>query len=369
MKHNLIRPYGLMTGLAVTVFAVLTTAGCGGGGIDGGGVANEDSSTRLVDFQASNELVDTDQTRAISGSRKGVQALLLPRWSRKSCDNFVAAATASGTPAEIEVAILWCNDSSPFGNLLYVVDKLIRAGKRVTIALHLGLHSDQSDATLQNRTDRFQKEIVGPYSGKTPALTFKLLPSLEDSWNQETFLKKAALIAIKLNWPSSVNLRRSGLTDLSSLPQSLKVTRTVSGKTQTETFVLQREAHTYIESAAQHHAYSNDGVFVWLDQPRTGSRREREASADNAVPSSQTKKYRLTDWTSAIQNLSTRPGVNTTAYLLWRPMYNLFSRSESGGYARYVKPATAYTQRNDSESSPAFDATEMDALKQYLGAR
>ena len=52
--------------------------------------------------------------------------------------------------------------------------------------------------------------------------------------------------------------------------------------------------------------------------------------------------------------------------LLWRPSYNLFTRTYSGNEIRYQKPDELLENRTDSDSDPAVNAFEKEVLKSFL---
>lgn len=52
--------------------------------------------------------------------------------------------------------------------------------------------------------------------------------------------------------------------------------------------------------------------------------------------------------------------------LLWRPSYNLFTRTYSGDEIKYEKPDISLDKRSDSDSDPAFNLFEKEVLKSFL---
>jgi ABC-type phosphate/phosphonate transport system substrate-binding protein len=70
--------------------------------------------------------------------RKGVQLVLLSKWSNASCDNFLEVATSPSAPLEIEIGFVPSfNSRDPYGKAKYVTDKLLEAKKKVVLVVHL----------------------------------------------------------------------------------------------------------------------------------------------------------------------------------------------------------------------------------------
>jgi len=64
-----------------------------------------------------------------AASIRGVQLVLLSRWSKASCDNFLAVATQSSAPTQLEIAFVpYCQGQSKIGSvsLLVMPDRFSR---------------------------------------------------------------------------------------------------------------------------------------------------------------------------------------------------------------------------------------------------
>jgi hypothetical protein len=306
-------------------------------------------------------LIVSFASAALAASRKGVQLVLLSRWSRTSCDNFLSVAKSPSAPTDIEIAFVPVfNRSNPYGNASYVVNALLGAGKRVTVAVHLSFKGDGAltDAQLEADAAAFNTGLFKSFANR---VTFKLSPSLEDRWSSTEFQRRARLVATKLDWAiltsstTNLQIRRSAETDTLALPNTLTVTK--PGTTLTKSLILQREAHGYYGSASGYNAYSNDGVCVYADTRFSNGQYENASSCTNADPNKQPTKYTVT---SFISGAASYPN----AVLLWRPAYNLFTKSvSSAGYVTFQKIGDPYA-RSDAG---AFDANEKEVLKRFLG--
>lgn len=302
---------------------------------------------------------------AVAASRKGVQLVLLSRWSKASCDGFLSVAKSAQAPVNIEFGFVPVfNRSNPYGNARYLVDQLRGAGKRVTVAVHLGFKCDGSftDAQLEADAAAFNSGFFTQYANR---VTFKVSPCLEDRWSQEVFLRRAKLVASKLDWntlnssTTDLQIRRSPETDRSSLPATITVTK--PGSTQSKNVILQREFHGYFGDAAGFNAYSNDGVCVWSEVKFANRQYEDVNSCRNADPPNQPTKYTVASFITGTNSYS-------NAVLLWRPAYNLFTKSvNSQGYVTFSKPASPYDDPYRRNDAGAFDANEKEMLKRFLG--
>ena len=52
--------------------------------------------------------------------------------------------------------------------------------------------------------------------------------------------------------------------------------------------------------------------------------------------------------------------------LLWRPSYNLYTRTYTGSEISYQKPDVLLEERSDSETTPAVDSFEKEVLISFL---
>lgn len=296
-------------------------------------------------------------TVSLAASRKGVQLILLSRWSQTSRENFLNVATQPNAPRDIEIAFVpYFNRSNPYGNAQYIVDRLLAAGKNVTVAVHLSFHT-ATDYQLQSDAWNFNVLFFKPYAHR---VVFKIVPSLEDQWSYRDFKRKSEIVLKQLDrallGTGRHQLRRSpdpnpifpGMRE--SLPPSL----TVNGIS----VLLQKEAHWTFENATGFNAYSNDGILVYADFRFSNGQRETTATADNASGAPSTK-YPLSTFT-------TRANSFPNAVLLWRPAYNLFQKRVENGVVKFSKVGPPET-RPDYDSAPAFDSNEQEVLRRFWG--
>ena len=115
---------------------------------------------------------------ANTGDAKGVQAVLLARWSSTSVANFLSVMKDARAPKNLEIGFVPVfNRSNQYGNAIRVVDSLIASGKTVTVTVHLGFHLGDSltspnptlvDTQLRNlRSDAkvFNDQFLARYAG------------------------------------------------------------------------------------------------------------------------------------------------------------------------------------------------------------
>src|ERR1044072_4814681 len=323
-------------------------------------------------------LLLTAAETSLAASQKGVQLVVLARWSKKSCDNFLEVAALPNAPYRITIAFVPSfNSSRPYENARYVIDRLLAAGKEVSVVVHLAYHDKYgTDSELQANARRFKTGLFAAISPNgdyyANRVFFRISPSLEDQWSDSEFASKAKKILAELDWnllTSRHKLWRSpdpgdcAGTKPCPLPEDVIIDVTRSG--QTKRFRVQREFHSYFNKAGAANAFSNDGVFVWTDQPYSDGYYEAAGSAANADTSWQRSKYTLT---SFFQNTETFD----RTVLLWRPRYNLFAISPRGKLIKFAKPRDSNgdipaERRSDSDLAPAFDEYEKIVLRRFLG--
>jgi hypothetical protein len=297
---------------------------------------------------------------------KGVQLVLLSRWSAASCNNFVAAAGGyAGGPLEIGFAPFF-NEAHPFARAATVLSGLLSKGLALHVTVHLSFHrDDRTDVpTLQSRARKFD-DFFSQFQGR---VTMNLCPMLEDTWDLATYRKRLETVARELRWENPhplLNFRRSNNVSPVGGPVSFPYR---SGSFEEVIHLpgngihLQSEIHGSTAGCTRAGVYSNDGNYVWFDNPK-GEKlpyREVAGSAGTASGPGANATYSLTAFLAGSARART--------VLLWRPAYNLNQRrvDPTTKIVSYSVPGSP-SSRTDSETDPAFDAVEIAALRAFLG--
>lgn len=337
---------------------------------------------------------------------KGIQAVLLSRWSAESVGNLIAVLKeqpADAPPVEIAFAANYGDAGSRYSNIRRVIDELVAAGRGVRVTVHLGFHTRGNVATdsglkkhldgLAEGLNSFLTTADPPGGGgrpaplDTPGVSFVVSPSLEDNFRTyDDFAAAARLVASKFTADTlgRLTFRRSsvhGEEDNKDRPvaadvpgrKELKRVRSSDG-TADLTLPLEHEYHGLADDAKGYGVFSNDGVFVRSagDLDGNGVKDESKKTA-NADGSGTTKKPSLDEW------LDGKPKSVRTS-LLWRPSYNLFAETAGGGFDvdGYARPKFKSGsqkgkeippgQRNETaETGLAFDHLEQQVLRKFLG--
>lgn len=290
---------------------------------------------------------------AQSAERKGIQLVGLSKMSDTSVQNCAAAIRESGSTT-IEFAFMpFFNAANPFRN----VDTLLaipNVSKVETIFLAwreepaMNVSWTNSLAVLKTRAQAVNTHI-GEIRSKVNQII--LVPILEDNQTQAEWMQAAHTIAGQLDSGEKVYFRRSHIfADTPLPPSSIDTTlKNGIGYTFTSTSL---EAHR-IDHGGAAQVISNDGGFVYQDLAING-KYEKTTSLPNAPGGYRT----LAKWT-------TDANMTTKVSILWRPSYNLFTRSETDNLLKYAKVGTL-DQRPDSDTNPAFNAFEEEVLKTFL---
>jgi hypothetical protein len=177
---------------------------------------------------------------------------------------------------------------------------------------------------------------------------------LEDNWTEPMWLETVSVIAGQIDNGADIYFRRSEMVG-TDLPPSSITTKLKSGLTYNFTSTRLEAHRLYHNGDAQ--VMSNDGGFVYQDAHLLG-KYESNASAPG------TNGHRtLATWAADA-------GTTTKVSILWRPCYNLWTRTLSGPVGNqlitYQKPSAPLNNRSDSDSAPAFDSFEKEVLKTFL---
>ena len=296
---------------------------------------------------------------AVSNNNKGIQAVLLQRWSATSVQNFlnvfcngsivngVCSGSYTAGPSRVEIAFapnplpgLANNSASDsYKNMRTIINALTGAGKRVVVTSHLSFHAANSSSNTQIMDGAAEfNDLVTLYANNSLA-AFNVSPSLEDTASISTYNAWAGIIAgqISSSLIGKVNLRRSS-NNSSQMPSS----SCFGGKCFRS---LQYENHGVLSRAVGTYAYSNDGCFVF------SSADGETANSINNIPSGCSG--------IEINNFNTN---NSNQVLLWRPAYNLWTWNSN--VRQWIKPDSSTTRR---DSPVRFDGREQRVLKQFLG--
>jgi hypothetical protein len=396
---------------------------------DSGGDEEPLTESDLPDLPEDSEVSRAWKRRKPNG-RRGVQAVLLSEWKRKSCDNLIEVCSNSEAPAEIEIGFVpYIVDRNiratghpkyalsgvagstgayaQYETIRYVADSLLAIGKSLVVTVHFGFHAGKDGKGHLNPNAEDLRAYISDFYSKffrdyQSRVRIVLCPSLEDEYRSDTKFKDkvkviveqmAALGALTLDGGNVVTntwVRRSENKASIKAPFTyiLKSRFTKPDGTTVKSWkvrVRETEVHGTLKyeengraknllSRSNVKAYSNDGNFVWFDNPRglDGLRTEGYATARNANEDDSCKeKANRDDETNAdCYKYSLSSFINSTyrsgkVVLLWRPAYNLFEWNAER--QTYDKPELS--DRVDSDSKPKFDDVEKEALRLFLGVR
>ncbi len=317
-----------------------------------------------------NTLISIAQPGVTEPRRKGVQLVLLPYWSLTSVNNFLATfkdseGRCTKGPKEIEIAFVPYRivSGSPkpptnYQNVRRIINCLRGGGKTVFVTVHLSFHASgtSKDTAIGDNAKDFNDNFLRQYYNRA---VVAVCPSLEDQGSASDFNRWAGIVASKIdsNIISRVSLRRSDdprHSNSNTLPSSL----CFKGKCFRS---RQAENHGKINNSG--FAYSNDGNFVYYP---IGSETEESIStvcADN--PSPQYPLYSIYGPNGEeLRRGFIEHGVRSlrNTMLLWRPAYNLLTKNWDGAKWVYSR-----CNRDFSDGRGAFDATEQNVLKLFLG--
>lgn len=290
---------------------------------------------------------------AQSAERKGIQLVGLSKMSDTSVQNCAAAIRESGSTT-IEFAFMpFFNVTDPFKN----VDTLLalpNVSKVETIFLAWRDESVMNVSWAHSLTVlKTRAQAVNTHIEKIRSKVDKiiLVPILEDNQTQAEWMQAVHTIAGQLDSGDKVYFRRAHIFAITPLPPSSIETKLKNGIGYTFTST-RLEAHRINHGGAAQ-VISNDGGFVYQGLAING-KYEKTTSLPEAPGGYRT----LTDWTKDANT-------TTKVSILWRPSYNLFTRSETDNLLKYTKVGTL-DQRLDSDTNPAFNAFEKEVLKTFL---
>lgn len=282
-----------------------------------------------------------------SQSLKGVQAILLHRWSSVSTAKLIE--TLKRYPGrEIEVSFapnVVAPVGDPYSNIRAIIDGL--PDKKVYVAVYLNFHA--SNRTV-NGLDKF-KAFFDAYRSRAQII---VCPSLEDVTTVAEINAAARQIAVIVGPGnlSSLILRRSPDPNPSARQpnDSLRPAQSVviSGRAYSYKAV-ELERHGVIANAAGSTIYSNDGLFVYNPDMRLSDGIMETVNSFSSINTS--TRYSITEFRN-------RSGAYRTN--LWRPAYNMY-RGCRGYYLS--KAARTFSDCNNK----AFDDEEAKTLKIFLG--
>lgn len=290
---------------------------------------------------------------ALAAERKGFQAVGLSRWSGASTRNIAAAITESGC-REFEFSFMpFFNPDTPFNN----VDTLLaipKAGKVETIFLSwrdekvMNGSWHEALATLKKRAREVNRHVNGV---RNRVENIVLVPMLEDRWTQTRWLEVVHTIAGQMDSGTKVTFRRSVNSGIDMPPPTI-VTRLKNGTN--HAFTSTRLESHRIDHGGNAQVISNDGRMVYQESRISGQYETKSSLIDGPDAAAS-----LAGWTS-------EANASSKVSLLWRPSYNLYTRTFSGGKINYQKPDILLENRSDSDSDPAMNAFEKEVLKSFL---
>ena len=288
-----------------------------------------------------------------AAERKGFAAVGLSRLSGTSAGNLAAAVRESGCRQFEFTFMPFFNPKNPFNN----VDTLLaipEVGKIETIFLSwrdekvMNGSWEIALATLKERASEVNRHLNRV---RTKVDNIVLVPMLEDKWPEARWLEAVHIIAGQLDSGARVSFRRS-VNAGSDLPPTRISARLKNGKSHTFTST-RLEAHR-IDHGGNAQVISNDGRLVYQDAGILGRYETKSSLVDGPGESRS-----LASWISE---------ANGTAKvsILWRPSYNLYTRTYTDSLLTYRKPDMLLENRSDSDGDPAINAFEKEVLKSFL---
>lgn len=288
-----------------------------------------------------------------AAERKGVQLIGLSRWSETSTGNLAAAIQESGC-RKFEFSFMpFFNPGDPFKNVETLL-AIPKVRKVETIFL------SWRDEKVMNSGWPAALEALGKRAREVNSHVQKirnrvdnivLVPMLEDQWTQARWLEAVHVIAGQLDSGAKVTFRRS-VNSGSDMPPELISTRLKNGNNHTFTST-RLEVHR-IDHRGPAQVISNDGRMVYQDSEIFGKHETKSSLYGGAG-----EAVSLAHWTAEANSSS-------KVSLLWRPSYNLYTRTYSGDEINYRKPDVLLENRRDSDSDPAVNAFEKEVLKTFL---
>lgn len=282
-------------------------------------------------------------TVVLSAPSKGVQAVLLHRWSPTSTSSLVDVLRSySGDEIEVSFAPNVADSASdPYKNMRNIIDKL-QGQKRIYAVVYLNFHATSSSV---NGLDKF-RVFFNAYKDKAQII---VSPSLEDFATVSQINTAAKTIATTIGGSNISNLVLRRSPDPTHKDFG-KPSRSVSVNGKKYTFKsVELEKHGVIENANGSTVYSNDGVFVYDPDMTLFGNTKESASTFNSINTS--TKYSISTF---------RSSTNVIRTSLWRPAYNMY-RDCSGKYL--ARNSRTFSDCNNR----AFDDEEAKVLKRFLG--
>lgn len=283
------------------------------------------------------------------GMRKGIQAILLHRWSPASIDMLISTLKKYGED-EFEISFapnVAASASDPYRNIRTIIDALPE--KKLFVVVYLNFQATNGTVNGLNNFKIFYES----YRSKAQII---VCPSLEDraTVSEINLAAKTIAMAVGVTTIRNLILRRSpdpAFLSISS-SNSIKPSGTVVVSNRAYMYKsVELEKHGTVLGAIGADVYSNDGVFVYNpDMILYGRTRE---TANSFASVNTNTKYNIREF----MNSATRYRTN-----LWRPAYNMY-RDCTGKYA--ARANRTFVDCNNR----AFDSEEAKTLEIYLGMR
>jgi len=288
-----------------------------------------------------------------AANRPGLGAPAFTRWSATSTSNFVNAVN-SASPANFELNICPFFGSN-FDNVSQFLAK-VNASKVLTA--HMSFHTDQSGWNLADRSRRWSNYLTTASTvlgGRTPLQACAYIPlswQLEDGLSDAEWRSKVTEMLGQMSktvlGSGKLTLRRSIMKQGSSLNNT---TFPYSRDGVNYSFKVYVEYHGFSQVRPAH--WSNDGQFVYFPDTLNQIR-----EANDSITNSEGAAKTLTEFNNVCKAF-------TGSCTLWRPAYNVWRRSDSGGVRRWVRNGDTWTR---VDSFVTFDAREAAVLRNYINA-
>jgi hypothetical protein len=137
---------------------------------------------------------------------RGIQPILLSKWSPANVSDLIAVINAYAQPFEIGL-MPFINDKDPWGNLVKIIEG---TSVKLNIVIHLAFHSkdDHSERSIVSRAGKTYDDFV---SANQSRANISICPLLEDSYTDSQFKDILTKVAKKVRWENHprLNFRRT----------------------------------------------------------------------------------------------------------------------------------------------------------------
>jgi hypothetical protein len=300
---------------------------------------------------------------AHGAEHKGLQLIGLSMLSETSVLNCAQAVNESNPDIfEFTFMPFFNNTEYRFVNAQILLDNIKGIKKIETIYLGWRDEKELKSTPFQTRKDTItlRASLVNAHIRDVRSKVDKivLVPILEDVQSLDEWVELCRAIASQLESGDKVSFRRNPMKDSTASRPRSSLSLYLKGQAYPTSFETDYELHkivTYKPDDPEHVA-SNDGDLVYQDAPLNGMSDLQEVYTSGFM--------KLDAWILQAYNSS-------KVSLLWRPSYNLFTRSISPeNEKRYIYNTNGLTldNRSDDSQNPCINDFEQSVIRQFLGS-